>query len=105
EAFALLIHALLDHATASELVEVLALDRDVACRRQRREEDCARDDERALIFLALLLPERHVGKDALVAFEILLVADARRILFLRLWSIGSAARRRRWARFASGSLL
>ena len=41
----------------------------------RREEHRAGDDQRVLVFLAELLPERDVGEDALVRLEILLVAD------------------------------
>ena len=43
------------------------------------------DDERVLVFLAELLPERDVGEDALVLLEVLLVAD------LASGSCGSAA--------------
>ena len=80
-----------DDAPAAELVVDLALLRHEAGRLRRREEHGAGDDQRVLVFLAELLPERDVGEDALVLLEVLLVADrALPVRSDRLLAVGAA---------------
>src|SRR4249920_2212180 len=75
EAFTLLERADRDDAPAAELVVDFTLRHHEAGVLRRREKNGARDDQRVLVFLTELLPERRVGEDALVLLEILLAAD------------------------------